>query len=85
MERSDKGRPRAWTVKDGHSWDSCSIYLINFFIFKNLIIPEQFKVKAHPALFGGEGQKNEEHFYSSLQLTYTFKSHSKMQKTPENA
>ena len=28
----------------------------------NDTIPEQFAVKAHPALFEGEGQKNEEHF-----------------------
>ena len=42
------------------------------------IIPEQFTVKAHPALFEGEGEpKSEAHFYSSLQCIYTFKTQSK--------
>ena len=38
-----------------------------------IIIPEQFTVKAHPALFDGEGSQKRWHYYSSLQFTYTFK------------
>ena len=37
------------------------------------IIHEQFTVKAHPALFEGEGEEPKiRDCYSSLQLTYTF-------------
>ena len=43
----------------------------------NIIIREQFTVKAHPALFEGrEGRRGAKYWgiiYSSLQLTYTFK------------
>ena len=65
--------------------------------FINNVIPEQFTVKAHPALFEGKGEEgvnqkmrhcysslqltiihfqNAQH-YSSLQLTYTFKTRTK--------
>ena len=37
------------------------------------IIPEKFTVKAHPALFEGKGSQKRWHYYSSLHLTYTFK------------
>ena len=37
-----------------------------------LFIPEQFTVKSHPAL-RGRGEPKMRHCYSSLQLTYTFK------------
>ena len=41
-------------------------------------IPEQSTVKAYPALFEGEGDDPKmRHCYSSLQLTYTFKTHTK--------
>ena len=36
------------------------------------LIPEQFTVKAHPALFEGEGSWKMWHCHSSLQFTYTF-------------
>ena len=51
------------------------------------LIPEQFTVKADPALFEREGKGEEggeskmRHCYSSLQLTYTFKTHTKHKKT----
>ena len=42
------------------------------------VIPEQFTVKGHPALFEGEGwAKNWGAIYSSLQLAYTFKTRTK--------
>ena len=46
-------------------------------------IPEQFTVKAHPALFGGGESGEGRHYYSSLQLTYTFKTITKHKKTPK--
>ena len=42
-------------------------------------------MEVHPALFGGGGRgrgaKNRGHYYSSLQLTYTFKTRTKDTKT----
>ena len=41
-----------------------------YFRKNTILIPEQFNVKAHPALFEGEereAKKIEEHLYSSLQ------------------
>ena len=44
-------------------------------------IPEQFTVKAHPAIFDREGvSRKMRHCYSSLQLTYTFKTRTKHKK-----
>ena len=41
-------------------------------------IPETFTVKAHPALFERRGVSQKmRHCYSSLQLTYSFKTHTK--------
>ena len=49
-----------------------------YFRKNTILINELFTVKSHPALFEGEGQgrgeaKKLKHFYSSLQLAYTFK------------
>ena len=46
------------------------------FLEHTFLIPEQFTVKAHPALFEVEG-RGKRHCYSSLQLTYTFKTRTK--------
>ena len=49
-------------------------------------ISEQFTLKAHPALFGGRGERGrgwaikKGHYYSSLQLTYTFETFAQSKK-----
>ena len=55
------------------------------------VIPEQFTVKAHPALFDGEPKKvalifqftihiHIQNYYSRLQFTYTFKTYKQTAK-----
>ena len=50
------------------------------------IIPEQSTVEAHPVLFGGGGggAKKRRPYYSSLQLTYTFKTRKTHKKCLES-
>ena len=62
------------------SWSLSTMIMIYSIIISTLgIFPEQFTVKAHPALFEGEEgwAKKMRHRYSSLQLTYTFKTRTK--------
>ena len=50
---------------------------------EDFLIPEQFTVKAHPALMRGRGGVSQKmrHCYSTLQLTYTFKTRTKHKNT----
>ena len=58
------------------NFSTLSLLLMHIWFLYMSIFPEQFTVKAHPALFEGVSQKMR-HCYSSLQLIYTFKMHTK--------
>ena len=71
-----------WTPPSCAVGHSISVYALPALASRRekLVIPERFTVKAHPTLFGGESTMME-HYYSSLQLTYTFKTRTKHAKT----